>query len=249
MKKKVFSLLLVLALLATLSSAAFADHLTGGSNWLVTFTADEKMVSNFNTGAALTESYAGLQPGDDITFTISLQNSHANSTDWYMTNNVLQSLEDEAASSRAHGAGYTYRLTYISPSGTSRTLYDSENVGGEVVSSSGEGLHEATSALKDYFFLDTIGPRQTAQIQLYMELDGESQGNDYQDTHASLQMNFAVEIRPGTTTPSTGGRTTLVRTGDETNLLPAYIVMVVSGLLFLGLAFDGVKQRRKEAQR
>ena len=250
MKKKLIGALLVLALLASLCASASADHLTGSDGWLVTFTAAEKMETNFDTGAALSESYAGLQPGDDITLTVTLRNDHTQDTDWYMTNNVLKSLEDEAKSSQAHGAGYTYRLTYTSPKGDVRVLFDSENVGGEAVSAAGEGLHEATSALKDYFFLDTLASKDSATITLFMMLDGESQGNDYQDTNASLKMNFAVELKPSTTPRSPGGnRPTLVRTGDETNLMPAYIVMAVSGLLFLAFAVDGVRQRRKEGGR
>ena len=133
MKKKLIGALLVLALLASLCASASADHLTGSDGWLVTFTADEKMETNFDTGAALSESYAGLQPGDDITLTVTLRNDHTQDTDWYMTNNVLKSLEDEAKSSQAHGAGYTYRLTYTSPKGDVRVLFDSENVGGEIL--------------------------------------------------------------------------------------------------------------------
>lgn len=90
-----------------------------------------------------------------------------------------------------------------------------------------------------------------------MALDGETQGNAYQDTLADLRMQFAVEVRPepvtvteegppATPQPGSPGRTGLVRTGDDTNLIPYVIAMGVSGLLFLLLAVYGVKQNRKE---
>ena len=63
------------------------------------------------------------------------------------------------------------------------------------MSAAGEGLKEATSSLKEYFYLDTLSRNQSGVITLEVALDGETQGNDYQDTLADLQMEFAVELR------------------------------------------------------
>ena len=73
-----------------------------------------------------------------------------------------------------------------------------------------------------------------------ISLDGETQGNNYQDRLADLRMNFAVQVadQGGTTTT-----TNAPKTGDENNLLPYYIVMIISGLLFLYFALDAYTDR------
>ncbi len=242
--KKIMSILLVLVLLLSLNVTAFAEHLKGESGWKVTLTSAGKMESNFKTSAA--DDYMkgrGIQPGDDITFTVSLSNAYKDTTDWYMKNDIIRSLEDQSANKDTAGGAYSYKLVYKGPD-KEKVLYDSDVVGGEmsdkVKEQAGEGLHEATGALKNYFYLDTLKSGQGGTVTLTVALDGESQGNDYQDTLADLNMRFAVELKD---------KPTVVKTGDDTNLMPAYIVMAVSGLLFLTLALDGVRQRRKEARR
>ena len=53
-------------------------------------------------------------------------------------------------------------------------------------------------------------------------------------------MQFAVELANNTTSTTTR---TAVRTGDDTNLIPYYIGMVVAGLIFLYLALDAYTDR------
>ena len=57
-------------------------------------------------------------------------------------------------------------------------------------------------------------------------------------------MNFAVQLVSSPDNPNVPR--TVVKTADNTNLLPYYIVMAVSGLLFLILAIDSLRRRRKE---
>ena len=45
---------------------------------------------------------------------------------------------------------------------------------------------------------------------------------------------------------STSRKTSIVKTGDETNMIPFYIAMTVSGILILILAFYSLKQNKKE---
>ena len=238
MKKRVFSLLLVLCLLSALSVCASAETFYGNSNWVVTYTTDKRLDSNFKS-SELDDAQAGLQPGDTLIMTITLSNKNAKTTDWYMTNKVLKSLEDQSANSATYGGGYTYILSYTDPKGVVDELYNSDTVGGDQKAGQREGLREATSNLEDYFYLDTLSTNQSAKITLQVSLDGETQGNDYQDTLARLQMNFAVE-EVGT---STGTRTNPVKTGDDTNLNPYYIAMFISGLLLLYFVLDGITDR------
>lgn len=156
----------------------------------------KKMESSFSS-SKLAASVMEMQPGDTVNFAIKISNEGDFTTDWYMSNTVLQSLED--AQKVAENGGYTYLLTYQNQAGTDTVLYDSEQVGGEKISSAGEGLSEATDSLDSFFFLDRLPKGDTGLVCLAIGLDGESQGNIYQDTLARLMMNFAVEDVPDDT--------------------------------------------------
>lgn len=230
--KKILSALLAVVLAATMAASAYAEELQGSEGWAVSFTTADKMASNFSS-SVMDDEVKGIQPGDAITFTVTLRNDNSSETDWYMTNKVLHSLEDRSHAGTKGGA-YAYRLTYRGPGGT-RTLYDSDTVGGEQIGQGGEGLHEATGALQNYFYLDTLKRGQTGVVTLRVALDGETQGNSYQDTLADLQMNFAVEKI---------GK--VVKTGDETRLWPLYVLMLGSGALLLVLSVRDLRQRKRE---
>lgn len=239
MKKKITGLLLMLGMFGSLAVTAHADTMYGASGWQVSFTPEKTMASNFGT-ADMTEAIGGLQPGDSIVLTMNLKNEAAESTDWYMTNKVLYSLEDRSANTGTRGGAYTYTLIYTDKGGTDNVLFDSDTVGGS--NAEVEGLHGATQALQDFFYLDTLVQGESGKITLIIALDGETQGNDYQNTLADLQMNFAVELTPD---DSTIIRTRVVKTGDETNLTPYFIAMGVSGVLLLLLGFYGRRENKK----
>lgn len=252
MKRIWMALLLILCLTFGMTQSVSAETFYGNSDWRVTFTGEKKMESNFRT-ADLNEAVGGLQPGDNIIFTMNLSNANETATDWYMTNKVLYSLEDRSANGGTSGGAYTYILTYTDKSGVVSTLFSSDTIGGDSVSAAGEGLHAATDALEDFFYLDTLTKGQSGKITLEIALDGETQGNDYQDTLADLQMNFAVELNENpSVTPNdnprtrSDERTDIVRTGDELRLLPYFLAMGGSGLLLLFLGIYGMKKNRDE---
>ncbi len=251
MREKIWKLLLAVSLLASMTMTAYAETSYGKSDWSVRFTNDKKMVSTFKT-SDLNDAIYGIQPGDNVIITLELKNENNTATDWYMTNEVLYSLEDRSANSATGGGAYTYKLAYTAPDGTVTSLFDSDTVGGEGASGAGEGLHQATDALSDYFFLDTLKKGQSGKITLEVALDGDTQGNDYQNTLADLQMNFAVELNTaGTDTPNTnpGTRGNIVRTGDEMTLTPFIIVACVTGTLLLLFAFYAQREREKERRK
>ena len=239
-RTRILVLGLAVMLLLALPAAAMADHLSGNTAWQVTFTSEKKMVDNFSE-KQWADDIGRLQPGDDITFTVNLKQEHPTSCDWYMANEVLKSLEEGVAS----GSAYSYYLTYTSPAGVTRVLYDSSRLGGD---DSDEGLGDATSGLKDFFFLDNLKKDQTAQVQLVVGLDGETEGNAYFDTLARLKMKFAVEMDTETTssTKTTTSSRTTVQTGDDTNLFPFFVAMAVSGVLLLALAVYSLRTRKRE---
>ena len=190
-----------------------------------------------------------------------------------MRNEVLYSLEDRSTNKETSGGAYTYRLVYTDKDGEVNTLFDSDTVGGEsaddTISRMGEGLKSATNALKDYFYLDTLAKGAGGVVTLEVALDGETQGNHYQDTLADLQMDFAVELRdtpgggggggggtpdtPGTpNTPDTPGSTTsrtgVVRTGDDNQIVLFSVISGVTGLLLLLYCIYNLRAYRKRRE-
>ena len=241
MNKKIYSFLLIAALLCSLTVTAFA------ASGDITFTPDGKLEEvNFN----IDQVFAGLEPGDNATYNVNIHNRNSKTTRWYMSNSVLKSLEDGYT---IGGGAYTYILTYKGPKGSTTTIYNSTDrandyIGGEhgTNASVPVGLHEATSNLEDYFFLDTLNSGENGVVTLYVALEGETQDNSYQNTAARIKMNFAVE--PSNTNPNPSNRTA-VKTGDENNLLPYYIGMVVAGLLLLYLALDAYTDKKYSQRR
>lgn len=239
MKKRI-SLMAVLLLLLAAPLRVYAEEYSGGEDWSVTFDGDS-MESNFKS-TDIDDAVYALQPGDTVSFTIALCNSYDGDTYWYMTNQVLESLED--SQDVASGGAYSYILTYVDPDGNSEILYSSESVGGETVNESGEGLHQATDSLEDYFYLDQLSQGESAAITLTVTLEGETQGNSYQDTLAKLQMNFAVEpiSYDSTGTPHTG---TPYKTGDVTGTLIFGSVTCALGILCLAAALGMMRRERR----
>lgn len=247
MKKKFLSLFVILTLLFAMAVNVQAEDFTGGDGWNVVFNGRE-MTSTFKN-ADIDDAIYQLQPGDTVTIHLSLQNTYDGDTNWYMTNEVLQSLED--SQSVAEGGAYSYILTYIKPDGTSELLYSSEAVGGESSNESGEGLHQATDSLEDYFYLGSLSSGQSGEITLVVHLEGETQGNAYQDTLAKLQMNFAVEL--ATSVPPANSRNTsttstinrVVKTGDYSNIYLFCILTLVAGLVCVGIVIYRIRQNKR----
>lgn len=271
MKKRILRPAAALALLACFLLPAHAEEFNGSRNWSVTFDGEE-MISSFVTND-LKEPIAGLEPGDEVVLSVTLKNEADYATNWYMTNEVLKSLEDGIA----NGGAYTYILRYLG-SGEEMELYNSDAVGGD----ESQGLLEATDSLKDYFYLDRLEAGDAAKISLEIGLDGETQGNAYQGAQATLQMNFAAEQaaeepntdEPAPPTPSaqvspgpgdgTGGgtnptatpkptpgkslKTSNIKTGDESRLGLWTALLILSTASALLLIVFAVKNRRKDGE-
>lgn len=242
MKKKLFAMFLMALLMITLTATAFAETIPGASGWYVEFNSKQKMESNFSSGD-IADALSNVQPGDETTVTVTVRNTSGVTVDWYMLNNIIQTLEE---SNGAKNGGYTYILTYSPSSGSALELYNSNKVGGGgqagYTNPTDDGLKEIEDALKDYMFLERMDSGNSGVVTLYVALDGESQDNSYQNAEADLQLRFAVEVVPT--------EDVVVQTGDvPVKLSPMYIGMGVSGLAVLLLAIDGAVRnvvRRKE---
>lgn len=240
---------LAVALLAGMVSpaGAYAKHLKGGSKWTATYTKRGRMTDNYSEKEFI-DQVSHLQPGDDITFTVKAVHENDTEADWYIANDVIQSLEDSVAS--AEGSNYEYVLTWKGPK-QSRTLYDSEHVGGDVQNAGDpEGLNEATDALDEFIFLEQMKKGDKGTITLKVTLDGETEGNAYFDSLAQVKIRFGVE--PITPERVRRERPTndriIVRTGDETRLFPFYVAMALSGIALMGLVVWSIRDRRKDRE-
>lgn len=236
MKKRLLCLALAATMVVGTAMTANAEEFYGSQDWKVSFNGD-KMESTFDSGV-MTEEILQIQPGDTITLKVALSNDSKEKTDWYMTNEVIQTLED--TQSVAEGGTYTYILSYNGPDGE-EILFSSEAVGGEGQSAAGEGLHQATDALEEYFYLDQLSETESGYVQLVVKLDGETQGNAYQDTLAKLSMNFAVEKVNADKIYKTSAKT-----GDFAPMMMVSTVALAGGLILLFAAVVLTKKRRTE---
>ena len=276
MKKKMFCLMLLVGLLisGTMTAYATGNTDTGGSNvpqgdWNVIFTPAGRVEDNLGGSSMINDRISTMQPGDKITVSVILGNQYNNTTHWYMKNTIIDSMEEAGAS----GGAYGYKLAYVDPAGTETVLFTSQKVGGE--NSDGLKELEKDNKLNDYFYLGGLASGQGAKVMLTVELDGETQGNSYQDKVANLSMNFAVEPQPQSSGGSGGGgkthrrtikrevvnnevvyldedgvplarNTEIVATSDEKNLFPYVLAACISGSLLLLLAFFALNDRKRE---
>ena len=217
---------------------AHVDQDAGGNVWTPTVVTG---ASWYLTDASTVDaSKGGLVAANKATIRIPEDaNTSGKTIDWYMLNEILKSLEDTGKHNPSGGA-YSYLLTYRSSGGTVTTLYDSDTVGGEqsVVNTAIEGLKEVDSNLKSYMYLETMQSGRTGIVTLKVSLDGESQGNVYQESIADLRLRFAAEVTPGYN---------IIKTGDDSiKLMPFYIGMVAAGLLFIVFAATGLLEKKKK---
>ena len=94
MRKRLLTLVLLAGTLICAPAAARAETLTSERN--ISFTSDNKL-SEDRSAADMNSAVYELQPGDDITITLNLKNDNASAANWYMTNEVLQSLDSNTA--------------------------------------------------------------------------------------------------------------------------------------------------------
>ena len=255
MKKKLVSLLLSCVLLCCCAFGAHAESVQGKAGMKVTFDG-KAMKTNYKL-SDLTKTAVNLLPGDSATFELRLENTSDTTAAMYMSNAVAKSMEEK-------GGVYTYDLRYLGDDGTETVVFDSISVGGEGAQSLVEAVEPLDGKSGDrYFFLGNQSSGSGGTVRMTIALDGETQGNDYQDALADLRMNFAaVEAPNGSTGPSTpsnsgdnggnggdSGRSTRpVKTGDETDLYPYYLAAGVSGLLLLFLFFFRRKKEEDEEE-
>lgn len=86
------------ALLLVPSFPVRAEDRQGASGWQVTFNG-KSMDSNFTSGK-MSDEVNAMQPGDSVELTVTIKNVFDGQADWYMKNEVLESLEDAGGCGR-----------------------------------------------------------------------------------------------------------------------------------------------------
>ena len=225
MRKSIFRrcaaafLSIVMALSITCVTAFAEDTYKNG--WSVTFTGSS-MESNFSA-MDIYAAMCSLLPGDMVEIRIDVINSSESYTQWYISNDTLQTLEDARVA--AKNGGYGYYLSYTSPNG-SAVLFESDTVGGDGVTL--EGLYGATDNLDEFMKLCTMAPGGSGYVTLRVGLDGETQGNGYQDTLAKLRIVFAVDTVPTKYVEVPGDPTIITVTDPPTRIEipgdPVYVI-------------------------
>ena len=235
-KQYLLRILLAAALVLMMAASCFAaDKTVQGECW---YEGGKTIESNFDTAGFYHDTIQNLQPGDDVEFTITFTNRSGKDTDWYMENKVLESLEDNK--DRAQNGGYTYILKNT-VNGQETVLFDNSAVGGESKAGGLEGLHQATNATKDMFFIGTLAPGEHGTTTLYVKFDGESESNSYMNTKGALQVAYAVEVNEdGSTTTAR----TVAKTGDPGNMTIALLTLAASLLLMLAALISWRKSRK-----
>ena len=259
MKKKILSLALTFAMLSAVPMSVSAETLSGGDDWSVSFSGSG-MESNF-TSADLDEVIYDMQPGDTATFQVALINEHSKEADWYMSNDIVISMED---SMEASGGAYEYLLTYTDADGEETTIYSSETVGGEDTTG-GAGLHKVSDALGEWFYLSRRAGGASGTVNLEVKLDGETIGNDYQNKLAELAMQFAAEeaaedeivtnrvpgkditIHKEVTVGKDAETVKIAKTGDDVNvMLYVSVTALAAGMVILILVLRRVHGGQEE---
>ena len=239
MKKKNFMIAFLMAMTIVFAApyAAFAEEYSV-DDAACSFDGSE-ISSNFES-SDLATYLSHLEPGDKLDYQVTYTNNSGKTTEWYMLNDVLQTLEE--SKDVAENGGYTYVLKNIGPDGTETTYFDNSEVGGETKTGGLEGLHQATNATRDYFFIQQLAPGQSGKTSLHVELDGETQVNDYWDTKGVVRLSYAVEIvEPGQRIIQDGA----ARTGDPFDLMKGLLVMILALIIGL-LAILGRRKDRKD---
>ena len=230
MKKTILSLFVILLTICLAVNVIADSYSTKGT---VTFNGTA-LKTDFKA-ADITKQANAMQPGDDLTITITLKNDHSAETDWYMYN-IARGFEDISSNGGIKDGAYTYTLKYDGPN-QSRTIYSSSTVGGK----DSDSLQTGTASLKDYFFLGSLKQNETGKVTLSIKMDGATHTNDpendYSNAKMDLTMRFAVELT---------NNKDVVKTGDDTQIMPYVIAAAVSGVLHLFIAVLRLKKSRRD---
>jgi LPXTG-motif cell wall-anchored protein len=248
--RKISGILLSSALIISLAVPAFAEEWTSPTKSEVVFTQDQKLESSFFDNVIDDTIRQNVEPGDTAIFNVTLRNDNSEQTDWWMDKRTIDSLELWQTNHLTNAGGYEYQILYSDKTQTDRVLYDGANLHGTNLPGETRKDLQKTKSVgdKEFIYLGSYAKGEGGVVTLKVSLDGETQGNSYQDTLADIAMEFAVELTPSPTTKKVTkiNRISSVNTGDSSNSLPYFIGIGAAGLIVLIIAIYIVVKRRKD---
>ncbi len=186
MKKIYINTLLALIAVAFgfMAGGNTAQAATEELKWTVSYDGS-KMTSDYDVQKS---TISGIFPGDTVSYQVTYANNSGSAADFYMSSDVLKSLED--GSDEAAGGGYSYSLAYTL-AGTTTSIYANDTLGGD--NTDIVGLNQATDNKNTYVYVGRLSAGQSGLVTLNVILDGNSQDNSYMTKLASLDIKFGVE--------------------------------------------------------
>jgi len=223
MKKKNFNIVLALAVATAglLTNSFISSAATQTTGWDVEYDG-KGFTSNYDVDKSTITS---VMPGDTVQFEVNYTNKSGGGADFYLSTDVISSLEEKNADgSQANigGGAYSYQISY-KLNGTETVLYDSETVGGdntEVV-----GLKQVEGALNKnentFMSVGSLANQATGTVVITIKLDGNSQDNAYMQKLAELDVKFGVEKKTSPTVVNT------TETKKVTHVIPGGTEVVI----------------------
>lgn len=216
--------------------------------------------SSFRTGE-IADAVSELEPGDDVSFKVKYTNKYKEDTEWYLENEVLQTLEKADAARKIpegtgtpENGGYTYELIHKDKNGKKTVLFSNDRVGGDARPDDMQGLEQATNALDDWFYIQTLGKGESGELTLNVKFDGETEVNDYMDTNGGLMLRLGVNVKnrnesssqssPSSQNESDGPEYSQgIRTGDPVRL-GLFAAMFAAGIILLIVIWRRMKSEQ-----
>ncbi|WP_028242523.1 hypothetical protein [Pseudobutyrivibrio ruminis] len=156
--------------------------------WTVNYTGEGSTGFSSNYTEDLKDKISSAMPGDTLVYKANYKNDSEKTMDFYLSADVLSSLEDDKTGKTAAGGAYTYKLTYDSGDGE-KNIYDSETVGGD--NDVQKGLNQVKNN-NAFVSVGRLNKKQDGVVTITIKLDGNSQDNSYMTKLAQLNVQFAV---------------------------------------------------------
>lgn len=215
MKKRILTLVLALTLTVVgLAGQTTLAQATEEYDWVATYdggsviktTRDGKVESE-----KIKKKLEAVLPGDTIKFKIGYENLDSSDADFYLSTDITNYLED---TKKASGGGYTYKISYKTPSDGERIdVYSNDMIGGDDA-----GLSQVDTGSNTFFKIGTLKSKQMGDVQIEITLDGNTQDNSYMATLAALDIQFGVPkttVNVITTPGKTESVVTVVPSGTD----------------------------------
>lgn len=239
-KKKIFAVILTTILAFNSTSLVFAK------DKVINFQGEAKKFITEDGGDLGEEGFENMDPGEQRTQTVTLKNSDYQEMKFYMSAEILSNIADQGDQQ----AVYTLNINKNNQTFFSTVIGSEENAVGK------EYLDKDNNIL-----LASLKKGESTQIEVVIELDGDSTENAYQNKTGQIQLNFHVEVaekeeakvvkevitKTNTTTEPQNAATKkkLVKTGDD---LPVGMMLAVAGMSLVIIIGTIAVKKKKDAE-